>query len=1518
MKHFLLSLTFLFCVLNSANAQVWTEPTVPGEDLNDLKSSEIVYLYNVKADAFVMYGMASNNQACAARLTNGDYTATIPNQSYVFVSDGKVRIRNKERGGNYYISCPTEQANDVVINKTTNAYFNYTETEEGSRVYTLNNVKFGKDLDVSWTYGGHLTLTDGIGSTAWAFVKESNVTNGAYALYKSKRLLYGIYKVLAEAGKVDTYNAALAEAAMAYTDAKATAESIGKAARKLFETVCVDITTPVDVSFMLDNADMVGSASAIGWYNGNPTFGWGEFEIYHAAFTLEQDNSLPLGTYDLGFHSLYREDGSGSAPTLTVTTGKGKYTGKTPLMGTIDYAVTNATDNNWTTVSGKIQPYGMQSCGQALAHGDAMAWVKDLVVDAEGTINIKYTVNTANQWVNWQGFKLYYKGLSKEDLSANLKTTIDEATQLYGDGSGIGADALKKVVDDANEVYANAESTNAVIKNTIDVLREAMKAYRYGNASASNPIDKTSLIVNPSFEKQNEGWTVSGMVSQGNDVFKQKKGSLYLEKWTGRGGQVGDGSVLQTVEGLDMGIYQLVVGAQNIQEDTPTAAQSGAWIVANDSRTAVDKTAEYTLTFTNIESNATIGFLAEGATGNWISVDNFRLYYIGGADADYKAELQRYLDKALALATAKMHTVAQQTLESAIAAAQAAIEATTTQGYIKVSTPLREATIEAERSIAAYAALDAEIKKAEAQYGSGGKEGAEEYQAAILAAQAAYEDGATSYEELVHQILLLDDAAFAFMIQSPSGAVPTITKTDKRYARGSVMAFGRFTYTLNGAVLREAGFCYSTEKNPTVLDQRSTKYIESNGRIYVMQNMQPATIYYARPYVVTEGYQVVYGDELKIITIPKANIGWSWNWGGSAEENERVSSAMRYGIEDIWGNLMSTQGFHLTGNYGSGTPTADCSYGGWMRVGPNASYQRTGTILHEAAHGVGVGTHWTWWTLLVNGAWTGPRANSVLQFWDNNTTANMAGDSQHMWPYGINGAHEDNGSEHLYFAQALIIQGFHEDGLSPTDGCFALPAYAFEHDDEVKYYIKNESASYGLNTSFLTVEGSTLKWKEATSADVASDEAFAWYLSFDPKTQYYSLRNASTGQYITYSGSTFKTVSRDTPAAADKFHFIKGRKDVKVGSGSSSINVRGYWILKSNGGSATAMVASENGAVASAGFDLSADAKAQHWVILTAEETTAFDEIARQAAINKLEELIEGLTTVKETPHSEMAAGSDAALETALISAKTVAEDAGALLNTIQEAIADLRQAAMDFLQSAMPTDVEHPFDITFFMADPGITTAEGWSIAKDVQSSCIEFYEQTFDFNQTIEGLPLGTYKLMVQGFNRPGETGEVYAAYQKGSNNVVAYLYAGTESTKLCHLAEYASTRKVHSDDLTMSSPKSYVPCTIASGAAYFKKGYYDNELLFELSKTTDLKLGIRQSTSSSLYWTFFDNFRLYSYGSMSRDEVTGIETMEKGEGTLHGVNVYNIHGQKVSDTLEGLPRGLYIINKKKVVIK
>lgn len=144
------------------HAQIWQEPKVPGENLNAIDASTTVYVMNVDADAFVLNGMTSNSQACATRLTNGDDKVTVPQRCNAIVTNGKVKIYQEEYN-RAFVSCPTESVNDVLIanGKDVNSEFHFEETSAESRVYTLTNAAFGKKLDVSWEYGGHLTLMGG-------------------------------------------------------------------------------------------------------------------------------------------------------------------------------------------------------------------------------------------------------------------------------------------------------------------------------------------------------------------------------------------------------------------------------------------------------------------------------------------------------------------------------------------------------------------------------------------------------------------------------------------------------------------------------------------------------------------------------------------------------------------------------------------------------------------------------------------------------------------------------------------------------------------------------------------------------------------------------------------------------------------------------------------------------------------------------------------------------------------------------------------------------------------------------------------------------------------------------------------------------------------------------------------------------------------------------------------------------------------------------------------------------------
>ena len=319
MKRIIFLTAFVVAMFATMHAQVWEAPAVPAEDISQVTKSTVGYLWNVEADAFVVNGMTSNVQACATRLTNGDVAVSTPHRCTVLVgNDTTVRFRLASYASNY-LSCASANANNVVVNRSLNNKFRYEETAEGSRVYILTSATLNELLDVAWAYGGPLTLKNGQGKTAWAFIKEETVTSGAYALYKAKRQLYNIYKVLADAGKIGQYEDALKSAYKDYSASDATMESLLTAARKLFHVVYADITTPLDVSFLLVNADMVGVGSTEGWSKDSPAFSWAEFERYHSSLTLEQGATFLVGTYDVGFHALYRQDGSNAAPTFTVT-----------------------------------------------------------------------------------------------------------------------------------------------------------------------------------------------------------------------------------------------------------------------------------------------------------------------------------------------------------------------------------------------------------------------------------------------------------------------------------------------------------------------------------------------------------------------------------------------------------------------------------------------------------------------------------------------------------------------------------------------------------------------------------------------------------------------------------------------------------------------------------------------------------------------------------------------------------------------------------------------------------------------------------------------------------------------------------------------------------------------------------------------------------------------------------------------------------------------------------------------
>ena len=796
----------------------------------------------------------------------------------------------------------------------------------------------------------------------------------------------------------------------------------------------------------------------------------------------------------------------------------------------------------------------------------------------------------------------------------------------------------------------------------------------------ADDVDVTKYIVNPSFESGLDGWTITSLVTQTNNNFKQKSGKIYLEKWVAIGSAVGTASASQKLTGLPAGNYLMRVGAHNIvQKESGDAtgdgtAQTGVTIYAKSTsnKTTVTAPADYDITFDTPGTDVTIGFRAANASGNWICVDNFRLYY---TSADFTllqtaiTNAESLITKSEGAAYAGIQPTIKDNFLSAIAAAKTMKESNTDEELRSVSFELAEtqalanenmivlkdlktlctksnnmlknemaavylealqtayneasellklenddpvqpvmdklqtAYDNADASYKARKALNTSINTATTQLNKAtATEGKEELQAAITAAEAVRDSDTATPEEMAQAQAAVEDATLLNRIQNATGNAVTVKTLSA--IQGATEIFGRASFS--GVSAKEKGFCWSETPEPTIFDNRSTTVYSNNGDIYAMQGLKPATVYYVRAYAYTSGFKLSYGDVIKVPTRPMGNVTFSYGYEGDDATDQRIYAACEEAVW-MWNNIGGIQHFHLDAHYkygaGAGTGTAECSYGGYMSVSQNTGCQRTGTILHEGAHGLGMVPYTDWVNSIYRadgdrGDWLGPRVDRAMQFLDNSSTAKLHGDNQHMWPYGINGAGEDTGSQILYRANALVLEALSEDGITHSGQGFLTPGYAFATSDATKYYIKSESADRGIATSYLRhVSGSTVRFAEASADEAFADDTYAWYITFNPKTCYYIFQNVASGKYLTMTAGA----ATATNNASVSYQLLGSRIETTYNdftfAGSS------YWIVNSN--NHNAMNATTTGA-SSTTFNHANSATTQRWLLLTADEVTRF------------------------------------------------------------------------------------------------------------------------------------------------------------------------------------------------------------------------------------------------------------------------------------------------------------------------
>lgn len=269
------------------------------------------------------------------------------------------------------------------------------------------------------------------------------------------------------------------------------------------------------------------------------------------------------------------------------------------------------------------------------------------------------------------------------------------------------------------------------------------------------------------------------------------------------------------------------------------------------------------------------------------------------------------------------------------------------------------------------------------------------------------------------------------------------------------------------------------------------------------------------------------------------------------------------------------------------------------------------------------------------------------------------------------------------------------------------------------------------------------------------------------------------------------------------------------------------------------------------------------------------------------------------------------------------------------------------------------PADITKVIANSDFATmsSTGWDVkdgtmgfqsGNNVEAG--EFFNCTFNLQQTLVGLPAGMYRLTTQAFYRNGSDA---SAKVDGSDdqlkydvNENAYLYfsdkeipteegkkVATELPESKQPIKTITAHKIAEDDwnsvglsaaggLKKMDDGMYIPDNMITAQAFFKSdagSAYDSEPLnFNYDGNSDFRIGLIKNVTVTNDWTIVKNFKLYYLGV----DPTGISEIVTDANAV-ATKIYNASGMQIGK----LQKGINIIETvmkdgskkvKKVVVK
>lgn len=400
----------------------------------------------------------------------------------------------------------------------------------------------------------------------------------------------------------------------------------------------------------------------------------------------------------------------------------------------------------------------------------------------------------------------------------------------------------------------------------------------------------------------------------------------------------------------------------------------------------------------------------------------------------------------------------------------------------------------------------------------------------------------------------------------------------------------------------------------------------------------------------------------------------------------------------------------------------------------------------------------------------------------------------------------------------------------------------------------------------------------------------------------------------------------------------------------------------------TPLIAKADGLLAS---NMNADVRAQLEAAKTALETEATVPGIHtlSAAIEAANTSIDAYNTLKEaidnaqTRYEENEASSTTSetakglYNAAMATAQGIYDNGTAADAEIPAAIKALNEGVTKYVINDIIADASEakPADITKVIANSDFATmsSTGWDVKdgtmgfqadKSVEAG--EFYNCTFNLQQTLVGLPAGMYRLTTQAFYRNGNANKDVSKELKYDVNENAYLYfsdkeipteegkkVATELPESKQAIKTITAHKIAEDDwnsvnlsdaggLYKMQDGMYIPDNMITAQAFFRSdagSAYDSEPLnFNYDGNSDFRIGLIKNVKEGADWTIVKNFKLYYLGV----DPTGISEIVTDANAV-ATKIYNASGMQIGK----LQKGINIIETvmkdgskkvKKVVVK